>query len=46
MTESKNMTKMVNTVNLCLNFRRSQMTTVIWHPASSASHVAVVLGLD
>jgi len=44
-TESKIMTKMVKDVKLCVNFTRSQMTTVIWHAASSASPVAVVLGL-
>lgn len=46
MTKSKNTTKMVKTVKLCLNFTRSQVTTGIRHPASSVSHVAVVLGLD
>lgn len=37
---------MVKPVKLCLNLTCSQMTTIIWHPASSASHVAVVLGLS
>lgn len=46
MTRGKNMTKMVKTVKLYLNFTRSQIMTVIWLPVSSASYIAVVLGLD